>query len=77
MTRPRRSPQLARIEGEQDVRKAIQALVEAEGVRGLASRLKVSPAWISRVALGQAGLTARLARAVGFEKVILFRRATA
>jgi hypothetical protein len=70
----RRPSQLARIEGEREVRAALQGLADAEGVRGLASRVKVSPAMLSRVLLGQAGVTAKLAKVVGYDKAIVFRR---
>jgi hypothetical protein len=74
VVRPRRSTQLARIEGEQEVRAALREIVKQEGVRGLARRLKISPAAVSQATLDHGRVTARLARAVGFEKVILFRR---
>ena len=73
---PRRPSQLATIEGEREVREALQDLADAEGVRGLASRLKVSAAMLSRVLLRQTQVTAKLAKAVGYRKVIVFRRMT-
>lgn len=73
----RRPKQLATIEGEREVRAALQYYAdESGGVRRAADFLRVSPAMLSRVLLGQAQVPAKLAKAVGFEKVIVFRAAT-
>ena len=71
---PRRPSRLAPIEGEREVKQALQALADAEGVRGLARRLKVSATTVSRVLLGQDRVSGKLAKACGFQKVIVFRR---
>jgi hypothetical protein len=70
---PRRLKSLAAIEGEEEVRRALRMDSRMHGVRGLARNLDVTASHLSRVLRGEARVTAQLAKAVGYEKVIVFR----
>jgi hypothetical protein len=70
----RRLKSLAAIEGETEVREALRMDARVHGVRGLARIHDVTASHLSRVLRGEARVTAQLARAVGYRKVIRFER---
>lgn len=70
----RRPKNLAPVEGEPEVRAALQGAIEAEGVNQLAKRAKVPASLVSRAARKQAPISNKLAQSVGYGKKVVFYR---
>ena len=68
---------VARDYTQNDLRKEIERMVSMTSQREVASRLGVSPSMICDVLMGRRDITERIAEALGYSRMIVFRKSAA
>ena len=59
---------------EEQIRDELKAMVEADGLSETARTLEISPGFIWDVVRGNRGVSVRLAKAMGYEKLQRYQR---